>query len=255
MTPRTRAWLVTAAALLGPAAAALAVHQIGRYVVERDAIRIESEALGERVARLDAAAKHRPALERELAQIEGDLQRLTAILPPRLDADAFVAAVRSRTEPEGVSVTENEFRADPDADPPKGVLSAVLRGPEEKLVELVPRIKKWSRLVDYREVDRGAGWRLATLTTYAAPPKKSEPARTADRSGAAWLPPFPSLLTAERHRVEELQASVSGRRDLDALVHRFDDRKERLQTLVSVIVELKAKIDPEGAKAPAGTAY
>jgi hypothetical protein len=49
--------------------------------------------------------------------------------------------------------------------------------------------------------------------------------------------------------MEDLRASVSRRGGLHALVRRFESRKERLETLVNLIVELKAKIDPEGAKA------
>lgn len=192
--------------------------------------------------------KLRAALELELSRIESDLQRLTEILPPRMEGDAFVAAVRSHVESQRVTVTENGFRADPEGNPRKGELSVVWKGPEEKLIEVVPRIKKWALLVWYREVERGEGWRLATLTMHSAPLEKPEPESTGRRPPPVWLPPFPALLSTDRHRMEELRASVSRRSGLYALVRWFESREERLESLVNLTVELKAKIDPEGAE-------
>lgn len=257
MTGRSRARVVASAVLLAPLVLGVVAQQWNRYETARQLLRETRAHCDEALLQVRAAERHQKELEHEIQLTEADLARLIEILPLSLEADEFAAHVRKRADAAKVTFVENDFRMEEDAAAPSGTLSAVLKGDEETLEAFTDRIHRWSRLVKYQELDRGEGWRLCMLTTWAAPEEDDEEVDDFPMpAGLPWLPPFSSFLARERARVEGAVHDVEAHREILGRVRHYEHEKHRLEQMVDLINELKNRVEAAaaGSEKKAGTA-
>ena len=234
---------MAAAVLLGPALAAVGLHEAGVARAAAAALEDQEAEIRVRLSAVNAAKKHEEAFREELRQSESDLLRLQKILPYGLDVDAF------RKELEGVA---SEYRVEIQEDATSferegrlitATMKVVIRGTHEARQAFLARLSRRARQCTLEILEERDEFIRGNLAFWAwEPPGKtqaslgmSEVART------PWTPWASEWITARATTCRALEREASLDPALAEDVATYERVKAEVRELVDRINEIMEK--------------
>jgi len=243
MKRTTRRRAVAAAVLLGPALAAVGLHEAGVARAAAAALEDQEADIRARLSAVNAAKKHQEAFREELRKSEIDLLRLQKILPYGLDVDAFRKELEGVALEYRVAIQEDATSFEREGRLITATMKVVIRGTHEARQAFLARLSRRARQCTIEILEERDEFIRGRLAFWAWEPhdKGREVLGTKAVLRTPWTPWVREWITARASSYRALEREANLDPALATDVATYEHVKAEVRALVDTINEIQEK--------------
>lgn len=222
------------------AGAAAVVQQTAAYAAEKERLVACLRQLQDGVTKGRAAGRKLSEFRQELVRIEGEHDRVRALIPEALGRDAYIKTVGERAAHAGAQAKTLRYVEDTTVSPQRAELSITLTGPPDAIERFVASVPTFAPASTWKEQSRSGDTATGTLRTYAlGMPPPSDPLRCHLETGrVVWLWPHTRVVRSLREEIGRESTEAVALEPIRLEVDRYERVRSSLDRRLAMLKTL-----------------